>query len=82
MSARGIHEFVTFGLTDSRLIAELAEMPYKAERATATTFGGRIQELFLKLVDQIFTRIKKRGNTADKHLIQLVAVLFPPHPHL
>lgn len=75
VSARGIHEFVTFGLTDSRLIAELAEMPYKAEREAATTFGGRIQELFLKLVDQIFTRIKKRGNTADKHLIQLVAAL-------
>ena len=75
VSAKGIHEFVTFGLTDSRLIAELAEMPYKAERATATTFGGRIQELFLKVVDQIFNRIKKGGTTADKHLIQLVAAL-------
>jgi hypothetical protein len=75
VSNAGIHEFVTYGLTDPRLINELKGMPYKAERSAATTFGGRIQEVFLKLVDQIFNRIKKRGTTADSHLIQLVAAL-------
>jgi len=75
VSSRGIHEFVTFGLTDPRLLKELAEMPYRAKRIAPTTFGGRLQEIFLEVIDLIIDRVKKRGNSADKHLLQLVTAL-------
>ena len=74
-SPRGIHEFVAFGLTDARLMSEMSEMPFKAERTAATTLGGRIQELFLKMVDAIIGRVKNQGKTADEALIQMVVAL-------
>jgi len=74
-SARGIHEFVTYGLTDPRLKAELASMSYKSKRDAATTIGGRIQNAFLELIDRIIGRVKHRGTNADSALIQLVAAL-------
>ena len=75
ISARGIHEFVTFGLTDPRLTTELANMPYRSARDTAKTIGGRIQNVFLELIDRIIDRVKHRGDRADTALIQLVAAL-------
>lgn len=74
-SARGIHEFMTYGLTDPRLVAALGTMSYKASRDTATTIGGKIQNFFLEIIDFLIGKVKHQGTTADIALIDLVGAL-------